>query len=73
MGYPGVRIYIHPILFVASGSRKTQRTLFRRYAPAGTANWERSVKTQPPSEDRRYNKKIGENRNAQEMATIGVV
>jgi len=40
MGYPGVRIYIHPILFVASGSRKNAENAFsplrsRRHSKLG--------------------------------------
>lgn len=42
MSYPKAGLYIHPILFGASGSRKNAQNAFP--APAGTTGWERSVK-----------------------------
>lgn len=57
MSYPKAGLRLHPILFGASGSRKNAQNAFpplrsRRHDRLGE-----ECKTQPPSEDRRYNKK----------------
>lgn len=44
MSYPKAGLYYIRSSLEPAGAGKTPRTLFRRYAPAGTTGWERSVK-----------------------------